>query len=157
MLVTLRKYICVYKPKPCDKQEKQDGTKNEVRYSIVLNSIQINLFCNCMKKVRLTSKYNCTSMFVTVPLCLSLFVLVTLRMVSQECWSLAYSVLDTGDIMYGFLSDYIPGIYADRYILFVCVCQFVCSIVCTSMTFLCLVPGIYVKATTYQKAFIIGP
>ena len=31
---------------------------------------------------------NSTSMFVTV-------VLVTLRMVSQECWGLAYSVLDT--------------------------------------------------------------
>ena len=33
--------------------------QNKVRYSIVLNSIQINLFCNCMKNVRLISKYNC--------------------------------------------------------------------------------------------------
>ena len=33
---------------------------------------------------------NSTSMFVSVN-----FVLVALRMVSQECWRLAYSVLDT--------------------------------------------------------------
>ena len=70
---------------------------------------------------------------------------------------------------------YTPGIYADRYIVFVfpfvrsSVCMFVCSFVRlfvrNSVTFVefaskfCVKVSqvVYISATTYQKAFIFGP
>ena len=63
---------------------------------------------------------------------------------------------------------YIPGIYADGYIVFVfqsSVRPFVCSFVRTSVTFVefaskfCTKVSqvLYISATTNQKAFIFGP
>ena len=54
VLVKLGKYMRLH-----TKTVETRRDKNEVRYSIVLNSIHINLFYNCMKNARLISKYNC--------------------------------------------------------------------------------------------------
>ena len=60
-----------------------------------------------------------------------------------------------------------PGIYAEGYIVFVClfIRLYVCSLVRTSVTFVgfastfCVKVSqvVYISATTYQKAFIFGP